>query len=67
MGEIFSFWILLSRACSSVSVLCFFDGLACPSSCQCLADLDKPVCSVGRCSRMVLARAWKIFIQVSDV
>ena len=51
----------------SDSSLCFFDGLVCPSGCQCLADLDKPVCSVGRCSRMVLARAWKIFIQVSDV
>jgi len=67
MGEIFSFWILLSRACSSVSVLCFFDGLPCEFSFRYLADLDKPVGSVVRCSRMVLARAWKIFIQVSDV
>lgn len=41
---------------SGSSVLCFFDGLACPSVCQCLADLDKPVCSVARCPRFVFSR-----------
>jgi hypothetical protein len=35
-----------------VFLLCvFFDGLLCEFSFRCLADLDKPVCSVGRCSR----------------
>lgn len=38
------------------SSLCFFDGLACPSSCFCLIDLDKPVRSVVRCSRFVFSR-----------
>jgi hypothetical protein len=36
--------------------VCFIDGLACPSCCSCLADLDKPVGSVRRCERFVLAR-----------
>lgn len=41
---------------ASGSVLCFFDGLPCEFSFRCLADLDKPLCSVGRCSRFVFAR-----------
>jgi len=39
----------------SNSSLCFFDGLVCPSGCQCLVDLDKPV-YVVRCSRFVFSR-----------
>ena len=38
------------------SDLCFIGGLACPSSCSCLADLDKPVGSYRRCERLVFAR-----------
>jgi hypothetical protein len=46
----------LSLSARSVSVMCFFDGLPCEFCFRCLADLDKPVCSVARCSRFVFAR-----------
>lgn len=40
--------------------VCFFDGLPYEFCLSCLADLDKPVGLVGRCSRMVFARRVRV-------
>jgi len=50
-----SLWLKFMSDVRSVSVLCFFNGSACPSSCSCLADVVKSG-SVVRCSRFLFSR-----------